>query len=174
LTFGGLKNAALQGGFDMSSENAPTPVVEINNEQAFTPDPVYKLMGIFADSDAGVAAAEDLKANGFNEADIELFCGVPGEQTYDFSGEDHGLITKLLRSFRNITYDRVIMDRYQAALRDGHCVLMVHIHKDPQKTEAADIMHRYNASQVDYFGLAMTKAFPVEGSEDKYDPDATL
>ena len=49
---------------------------------------------------------------------------------------------------------------------------MVHIHKKVQKADAAEIMHRYNAAQVDYFGLAMTKAFPVEGSEDKYDPDA--
>ena len=158
----------------MNSENTRTPVVEINNEQAFTPDPVYKLMGIFEDSKAGVAAAEDLKANGFKEADIELFCGVPGEQTFDFSGEDHGILAKFLRSFRNITFDRVIMDRYKAALRDGHCILMVHIHKKVQKADAAEIMHRYNAVQVDYFGLAMTKAFPAEGSEDKYDPDATF
>jgi len=37
-------------------------------------------------------------------------------------------------------------------------------------------MNRHGAVQVDYFGLAMTKAFPphAEESENKYDPDATF
>lgn len=156
----------------MNNENEQTKVVDINNEQAFTPDPLYKLMGIFDDSDAGVSAAEDLKSNGFDAADIELFCGVPGAETYDFTGESHGLAAKFLRSFRNITYDRIIMERYEKALQDGHCVLTIHMQKAVNKDEAAQIMHRYNAVQVDYFGLAATTAIPVSGSEDKYDPDA--
>ena len=160
----------------MTTEAGRSGVVDINSEQAFTPDPLYKIMGIFEDSDAGVSAAEDLKANGFDPNDIELFCGVPGAKTYDFSGKDHGALFAALRKFRNITFDRVIMDRYEQALRDGHCVMMVHIHKTPRRDEAAEIMHRYGAVQVDHFGLAMTKAFPdnPEASEDKYDPDATF
>lgn len=148
-------------------------VVDINNEQAFTADPLYKIMGIFKDSDAGVSAAGDLSANGFDDKDIELFCGVPGAKTYDFSGKDHGAFTSTLRKFRNITFDRVIMDRYENALREGHCVMMIHIHKTVRRDEAAEIMHRYGAVQVDHFGLAMTKAFPDNpaSSEDKYEPD---
>ena len=108
----------------MSNNETQSPVVDINSEQAFTPDPLYKLMGIFEDSDAGVAAADHLKANAFEPNDIELFCGVPGAATYDFSGDEHGLIAKMLRAFRNITFDRVIMDRYEKALHLGHCVLI--------------------------------------------------
>lgn len=157
----------------MNTESQASQVVEINNEQAFTPDPLYKMMGIFANSDAGVSAAEDLKANGFEAEDIELFCGVPGAETYDFSGEEHGIAAIFMRNFRKITFDRVIMDRYQAALRDGHCVLMIHIHKDARREEAAAIMHRYGAVQVDHFGLAMTKAYPdsPNASEDKYESE---
>jgi hypothetical protein len=160
----------------MSTQAGTSKVVEINNEQAFTPDPLYKLMGIFEDSQAGVAAAEDLAANGFDAKDIELFCGVPGAQTYDFTGEEHGVGAKFFRKFRNITFDRVIMDRYQHALQDGHCVMMVHIPKAPRRTLAAEIMHRYGAVQVDHFGLGLTKAFPdqPESQENKYDPDATF
>ncbi|MFM9905349.1 MAG: hypothetical protein ACKVQJ_12355 [Pyrinomonadaceae bacterium] len=155
----------------MNTDNERSSVVDINNEQAFTPDPLNKMMGIFEDSDAGVSAAEDLKANGFDEKDIELFCGVPGAETYDFTGDEHGLGAKFMRAFRNITFDRIIMDRYQTALRDGHCVLMVHIHKKLRRDEAASIMNRYGAVQVDHFGLAMTKAYPdnPESSENKYD-----
>ena len=75
----------------MSTEPTQSKVVEINNEQAFTPDPVYKLMSIFEDSTAGVAAA-------------------------------------------------------------------------------AEIIHKYNTAQVDYFGLAMTETLPDK--PDTYDPDA--
>lgn len=143
----------------MSSGTEPSKVVEINSEQAFTPDPMFKLMGIFEESDAGVTAAADLKDAGFDADDIELFCGVPGAEAYDFEGDDHGLGTKFMRAFRSITYDRVIMDRYQAALREGHCVLMVHIHKTPRRDEAAAVMHRHGAVQVDHFGLTMTRTF---------------
>ena len=158
----------------MSNDTTQSQVVDINNEQAFTPDPLYKLMAIFEDSQAGVSAAEDLKTNGFDEADIELFCGVPGAETYDFSGDEHGLAAKFMRKFRNITFDRVIMERYETALRDGHCVLMVHIHKAVKKDEAAAIMHRHNSAQVDYFGLAMTQNLPNKEGGDAYDPDATF
>lgn len=160
----------------MNTDESGSGVVEINSEQAFTPDPMYKLMGIFEDSDAGVAAVEDLKANNFSAEDIELFCGVKGAETYDFSGEDHGIAAVFMRRFRDITFDRVILGRYEQALHDEHCVLMVHIHKTPRRAEAADIMNKHGAVQVDYFGLAMTKAFPDDPakSEDKYDPDATF
>ncbi len=154
----------------MASESK---VVDINSEQAFTPDPLYKIMGIFEDSDSGVSAAEDLAANNFAQEDIELFCGVPGAKTYDFSGKDHGALTSVLRQFRGITFDRVIMDRYEQALQNGHCVMMVHIHETARREAAAEIMHRYGAVQVDHFGLAMTKAFPDNpaSSEDKYETD---
>ena len=157
----------------MSTDAERSQVVDINNEQAFMPDPLYKIMGIFEDSNAGVSAAEDLKTNGFDEKDIELFCGVPGAATYDFSGDEHGLGAQFLRKFRNSTFDRIILKRYELALQEGHCVLMVHIHKTARRDEAADIMHRYGAVQVDHFGLAMTKAFPDNpaSSEDKYEPD---
>ena len=156
----------------MSTDAIRSKVVDINSEQAFTPDPLYKLMSIFVDSNSGVAAAAELAANGFDEKDIELFCGVPGAETYDFTGDAHGLAAQFLRRFRNITYDRVIMSRYEMALQDGHCVLMVHIHKAEHKAAAAEIIHKYNTAQVDYFGLAITETVPDK--PDTYDPNATF
>jgi len=157
----------------MSTEEQPIEIVKINDGEAFTPDPMFKLMGIFEDSNDGVAAVDELRTNAFEPNDIELFCGVPGAETYDFSGDEHGLIAKMLRAFRNITFDRVIMERYEKALQRGHCVVMIHIRKDIRKDEAVAIIHRHGAAQVDYFGLAMTTAFPAQenSAEDKYEPD---
>jgi len=157
----------------MSSSDSKGEFVPVNNPDGFAPDPVHKIMGIFEDSDEGVAAVDELKSNNFDAGDIELFCGVPGEETYDFSGDDHGPLMTFMRKFRNMTFDRVIMERYQQALRDGHCVLTLHIHDSKRKKEAADLMHSHGAAQVDYFGLAMTQAFPARpnASEDKYNAD---
>lgn len=153
--------------------NEETQYIAINNPDGFTPDPVYKMMGIFENSDSGVAAVDDLKNANFDGQDIELFCGIAGEQTYDFSGEDHGPLASFMRKIRNITFDRVIMERYQQALRDGHCVLTLLIQDSKRKKEAADLMHHHGAAQVDYFGLAVTQAFPAQpnASEDKYNAD---
>lgn len=141
----------------MSTDIHQIQPIAINNPDTFTPDPLYKLMAIFEDSDAGVSAAEDLKSSGFAEAGIELFCGMKGETAYDFTGEDHGPWASFLRSFRNITNDRLIMGRYQNALREGHCLLSVQIDKPVKKETAGAIMHKYNAQQVEYFGLLMTE-----------------
>jgi|GEM_PF-2341430 len=157
----------------MSNSDSQDEFVPVNNPGAFTPDPVHKIMGIFENSDEGVAAVGELKSNNFDAGDIELFCGIPGEEAYDFSGDDHGPLMTFMRKFRNMTFDRVIMERYQQALRDGHCVLTLHIQDSKRKKEAADLMHSHGAAQVDYFGLAMTQAFPAQpnASEDKYNAD---
>ena len=157
----------------MTNTSNAVEVKPINNPDGFTPDPVYRLMGIYEDSSKGVPAAEAIGQAGFVADDIELFCGVKGEQTYDFSGDDHGPFAKFMRTFRNITFDRVIMERYQNALREGHCVLMVYIHKQEQKIDASRIMEETGASQIDYFGLAATEASPHKQTERK-DPDATF
>ena len=155
----------------MNNEESSAPI-EINSEQAFTPDPIYHLMGVFPDRNGGTAVIEQLTSGGFDPANIELFCGVEGAETYDFSGKDHGIGATLLRKFRNITFDRVILDRYEMALKQGHCVMMIKIDKPEQKIDASALMEAGGASQVDYFGLAATEAFPHHANE-RPDPDAT-
>lgn len=151
-----------------NEENGP---VEINSQQTFRPDPLYHLMGIFDDPSSGSDAVGRLGDAGFSSADITLFCGVEGAASYDFSGNDHGLGATLLRNFRNITFDRVIMERYEQALKTGHCVLMVRVNKTERKLDASEIMEASGAKQVEYFGLATTEAFPHHDAE-RPDPDA--
>lgn len=143
----------------MSNEEKSVEIVTINDPEGFTPDTMFKLMAIFEDPDAGVSAAADLRLNGFEDADIQLFCGVPGEQTFDFDGDSHGPLATFMRAFRSITFDRVVMERYQQALREGHCLIMLHIDKAKEKEAAAAVMLKYNATQVEYFGLLATHRF---------------
>ncbi|MCC6824271.1 MAG: hypothetical protein IT172_00820 [Acidobacteria bacterium] len=148
--------------------------ISINDAQSFAEDPLYRIIGIFEDPDAGLNVAAELQANDFDAEDISLFCGIPGEYAYDFTGEGHGPIAKFLRLFRKMTFDRVIMERYQRALHEGHCILMVRIHHDPRKHEAGAIMNKHGATQVDYFGLAITENVQDRTPEKSYDPDASF
>jgi hypothetical protein len=144
----------------MNTDNDRQEAIEVHTtDQPITPDPMFKVAGVFETAAEASAAIDELRSNGFADKDIEYFCGEPGEEKYDFSGtgSGQGILARLLRSFRNSTYDRVILDRYEASLRTGNCLVMVHIHKTEQKETAAQILHNHNAHQVDYFGLTMTE-----------------
>jgi hypothetical protein len=142
----------------MNTDDNRQEAIELTTtDQPITPDPLFKVAAVFETAREAEAAVDELKSSSFAAKDIESFCGGPGEDDIHFSGANQSLMARLLRTFRNSTYDRVILDRYEAALRTGHCMVMVHIHKTENKNVAAQILHRHNAHQVDYFGLAMTE-----------------
>jgi len=67
-----------------------------------------------------------------------------------------------LRKFRNITFDRVIMDRYENALREGHPRDDGPHPQDGNGMLRRRVMHSWLVlSRSTNFGLAMTKAFPT-------------
>ena len=144
----------------MNTDNDRQEAIESNTkDQPITPDPLFKVTGVFETPEEASAAVDELASSGFAGKDVEYFCGEPGEEKYDFTGAGagQGILARLLRSFRNSTYDRVILERYEAALRTGNCLVMVYIHKTEHKVTVAQILHNHNAHEVDYFGLAMTE-----------------
>jgi hypothetical protein len=150
----------------MNTDDNRQEAIELTTtDQPITPDPLFKVAAVFDTQQDASAVVDALKANGFVDNDIESYCGEPGVDNFDLSGSNQGLMARLLRTFRNSTYDRVILDRYEAALRTGNCLVMVHIHKTAQKNEVAQLFHHHNAHQVDYFGLAMTEHISEATSE---------
>jgi len=148
-----------------TDDNRQEAIESTTTDQPITPDPLFKVAAVFDTQQDASAVVDELRANGFADSDIESYCGEPGVDNFDLSGSNQGLMARLLRTFRNSTYDRVILDRYEAALRTGNCLVMVHIHKTAQKTEVAQLFHQHNAHQVDYFGLAMTEHISEATSE---------
>src|SRR4051794_32208495 len=155
----------------MNTDDNRQEAIELTTtDQPITPDPLFKVAAVFDTVDEAQAAMDELEAQGFASKDIESFCGEPGTDV-DFSAANQGIMARLLRTFRNSTYDRVILDRYEAALRTGNCMVMVHIHKTVNKNIAAQILHHHNAHQVDYFGLAMTEhisEIPLSGPSEVF------
>jgi len=144
----------------MATETDQTGILSATGgTQPITPDPMFKVAAVFDTPAEANAAIDELASQGFVDKDIEYFCGEPGEEKFDFSGSSAGtgILARMLRAFRNSTYDRIILDRYEASLRSGNCMLMVYIHKAEHKEIVAQILHHHNAHQVDYFGLAMTE-----------------
>ena len=119
--------------------------------------PLFKVVGIFETSEEATAAVDELKLRGFQGADIEVFSGDPGDEDIHTSGTGDGLLSRFIRALNNFTYDRIILERYEAALRTGNYLVAARIHKTEEKDGAAQILHRHNAHNVEYFGLAITE-----------------
>jgi hypothetical protein len=131
------------------------------SSQGFLEKPLHRVIAVFHDRDDASETAADLASNGFDPSDIEYACGVEGLAS---SHDEASLVSKLTRSLRNATYDRVLLNRFDAALDDGECVLAVHVHKPEEKVLAAKILQRHHADHIEYFGLAMTETIshPVD------------
>ena len=119
--------------------------------------PLHKLVSVFDSEETMNAAVEELESNGFSEDVIEAFCGVVGEHRMDFTGEEHGFWTSILRNVQHVGPDRIYLDRYERHLRDGHCMVMVSVTNQVRKERAARILHHHTNERVTYFGLLSAK-----------------
>ena len=119
--------------------------------------PLHKLVSIFESEGKMNAAVDELRANGFPDEVIESFCGVAGEHRMDFTGEEHGFWTSILRNAQYVGPERTYLDRYERHLRDGHCMVMVSVTSRIRKERAARILHHHTNERVTYFGLLSAK-----------------
>ena len=115
--------------------------------------PLHKLVSVFDTEEKMNAAVGELRINGFSDDVIEAFCGFEGEKRLDFSGEAHGFWTSLLRNVQHVGPDRTYLERYEQALGEGHCMVMVDVANQVRKERAARILHKHTDERVTYFGL---------------------
>ncbi len=125
----------------------------IHIEDDFLAFPIHKLVSGFEDQATVDAAIADLQSHGFQPDDIEGICGTAGERRMDFAGTHHGTLTTFLRNLQHIGPDRQFLERYEAYLRDGHCLIMVSVRNKLRKQAAAEILHKHTNEKVTYFGL---------------------
>lgn len=137
----------------MAAETTARAAQDHTTEHDFITYPLHKLVSIFATEEKMNAAVEELKANGYADDIIESFCGFQGEKRLDFTGEDHGFWTSLLRNVQHIGPDRIYLERYEQALSEGHCMVMVDVTSQIRKERAARILHKHTDERVTYFGL---------------------
>lgn len=119
--------------------------------------PLYKVVSIFTDSDAVIAAVNELTANGFNESNIEAFCGWGGAAAtaQQYEGTSAGVWEQFVHAARHVGPPRIYLERYEKHLQDGDCIIMVKVEKKGEKEKAAEILHHHTGERVTYFGLLM-------------------
>lgn len=137
----------------MTAETSGTAARHDSSDHDFITYPLHKLVSIFDTEERMNAAVDELKANGYSEDVIEAFCGFEGEKRIDFSGEGHGFWASILRNVQHVGPDRIYLDRYEKALSEGHCMVMVAVTNQVRKERAARILHKHTDERVTYFGL---------------------
>ncbi len=60
------------------------------DSEKFYSYPAHNIVGVLDDSEKTSAAIKALKAEGFTDEDIDVFCGQKGLERLDFAGEKHG------------------------------------------------------------------------------------
>lgn len=137
----------------MSTEAKTSPETDVHSYDDFITWPLHKVVTIFDDPDTMKAAVAELRENGFQDPAIEAFCGYEGEKRIDFTGARHGVLATILRSLQHIGPDRTYLERYEKALQEGHCMVMVSVDSKLHKERAARILHHHTGERVTYFGL---------------------
>lgn len=120
--------------------------------------PVDSLLAVLPDSERAAAAAAALKAAGIPDRDITILRGDEGASRFDPTGAVHGFFTRLRRIVSFTVMDQLPdMAWYDAAIRGGQAVIMVHLRGDDRKAEAVRILREAGGHFTNYYGRFATE-----------------
>jgi hypothetical protein len=120
--------------------------------------PTDSLLAVLPDGERAAATAADLKANGIPDRDITILRGDEGASRFDPTGAVHGFFTRLRRIVSFTVMDQLPdMAWYDAAIRGGQAVVMVHLRGDDRKAEAVRILREQGGHFVNYYGRFATE-----------------
>jgi hypothetical protein len=120
--------------------------------------PTDHLLAAFRDPVAAAAAAADLIAAGFRDADVTILRGDEGADRLDGTGSTNGLVARLRRMVSFTLMDQLPdMAMYERSVRDGGAVLMARVRGDLRKAVAVDALRRHGAHFINYYGRFATE-----------------
>jgi hypothetical protein len=103
-------------------------------------------------------AAAVLKAADILDRDITILRGDEGASRFDPTGAIHGFFTRLRRIVSFTVMDQLPdMAWYDAAIRAGQAVIMVHLRGDERKAEAIRILREHGGHFINYYGRFATE-----------------
>jgi hypothetical protein len=111
-----------------------------------------KVVGIIDDVTKVDAARAALTSIGITDAMIQVFCGLDGERNLDLKGESHGFLDHISRLYEHVRLvDGSHMDRYEAELLAGHCVIQVYIDDSEAREQAKDLLKASGAHFINAY-----------------------
>ena len=121
------------------------------NSSGFRIGPRHAVTAIVPESQVDWCVSE-LKDAGFSFADIEILRGETGREIFDLKGTYHGLKSRVIRTAQVVGSVHNEMLNYDAGLRDGHAVILVHVADETQIPAAAHIFVVHQGDRVLAFG----------------------
>lgn len=124
------------------------------DRKKFIPYPTNRVVGTIADAAKAGAAIDALLQAGIARDDIDVLHGEEDLHRLDSTGVEHGFLAQFQRSlirtldleeFRQLTH-------YVEDVRAGLFVVMVLAKRRALRVAAADILHRYGAPYVEFYG----------------------
>jgi hypothetical protein len=125
---------------------------EVSASDDFLAFPIHNVVGVFDDAEAAEATVKELRESGFPEIEITTYQAGEGAEKPDLRGTRHGTLPAFLKALQHYGPDRTYLERHEALLRDGYCLVMAHVRDKRHKARAADIMHHHTKRHVTYFG----------------------
>jgi len=123
--------------------------------------PDNHVLAVLPSQNATKSAMSDLERNGFDENVVMR--GETVAREVDAKGEKSGPIGKVVKALADhMSEQQNYLAQYEEEARNGNAVLAVHV-KDPDQAEAAkEILERYSARNIRFFGkLAVTDLTPL-------------
>lgn len=120
----------------------------------FRPYPTNCVVGTVGDADTARAAIDALLQAGFGRQDIDILHGEKDLERLDPTGTEHGFLAQFhrtlirtfdLEEFKHLTH-------HVEDVRAGRFVIMVLTKRRVQRIVAADILNRYGAEFVGFYG----------------------
>ena len=129
--------------------------VSAERRRDYTPYPTNRVLGIIGDADKAEAAIDALLKAGFDRKDIDILHSEEDLERVDPAGAKDGFLTQFRRTvtrtfsvfeeFRHLTHDL-------EEVRAGRFAVMVLAKRHAQRILAADVLNRYGAKFVEFYG----------------------
>ena len=111
-----------------------------------------RLVAVFDSQPDLQAAIDDLTAAGF-AASFDVHYGAAGARLVDFSGNEHGPLTRLNHALHLMTLEGEYMQRYERELLEGHCLIMVRTDSADRRQRALEVLKAHHGHFMNQFGF---------------------
>jgi len=131
----------------------------------FIGHPTNRVVGTVPDAGKAKEAIDALLAAGFERQEIDILHGEEDLHRLDLTGAEHGFLAQFHRTvIRTFELDEFKhLTEHVEDVRAGRYVIMVLTKRKGQRIVAADILHRYGAAFVGFYGRWAWEDIPPSG-----------
>jgi uncharacterized protein (TIGR02246 family) len=133
------------------------------DRRSFIAYPTNRVVGTIGGAGEAREAIEALVRAGFDEADVDVLHGEEDLHRLDPTGAEHGFFARFQRTLiRTLEHEEFQqLTHHVEDVRAGRFVIMVLAKRRVQCIVAADILHRYGAEFVGFYGRWAWKELPA-------------